>query len=147
MRYRYDNIQHRDPPSEKDHLRVHVWAAIDYNFKESKLLFYKILDNSNEVITHKIYYNKILKGFVKKWIERGDDFCLKEDDTSGHGEGLRARKDSIVIKWKDKKKIDHYFNYHNSSNLTPIENKFQGSKANIRKHPHWDEQSLKNILQ
>ena len=147
MRYRYDNIQHRDPPPEKDHPRVHAWTAIGYNFKEPKLVFYKVPSNNNGAITHKIYHDKILEGPVKKWIERGDDFCLEEDGAAGHGGGPKARKDSIVAKWKDKKKIDHYFNCHDSPDLAPIENTFQGPKANVWKHPHWDEQSLMDILQ
>lgn len=147
MRYRYDNIQHRNAPPEKNRPRVHAWAATGYNFKEPKLIFYKVPSNSNGAITHKIYHDKILEGPVKKWIERGDDFCLEEDGASGHGGGPKARSDSLVAKWKDKKQIDHYFNSHDSPDLAPIENTFQGPKGHMRKHPHWDEQSLMDILQ
>ncbi|KAL9077424.1 MAG: hypothetical protein Q9161_000269 [Pseudevernia consocians] len=102
--------------------------------------------NSNGPITHKIYYDKILEALVKKWIERGDDFCLEEDGALGHDGGPKARSDSLVAKWKDKKKIDHGFNCHDSPDLASIENMFQGPKGHMRKHPHWDEQSLMDIL-
>ena len=148
MRYRYDNIQHRDAPPEKDLPRVHAWAAIGYNFKEPKLVFYKVPGNKNGAITHRVYHDVILEGGpVKKWIERGDDFVLEEDGASGHGGGPKARKDSLVAKWKDKKRVEHYFNCHDSPDLAPIENTFQGPKGHMRKHPHWDEQSLIDILQ
>ena len=84
---------------------------------------------------------------MKRWIERGDDFCLEKDGAAGYRGGPKARKDSLVAKWKDKRQIDHYFNCHDSPDLAPIENTFQGPKGHMRKHPHWDEQSLMDILQ
>ena len=103
MRYRYNNIQYRDIPPEKDRPRVYIWAAIGYNFKEPKLVFYKVPGNSNGAITYRIYYDDILEGPVKRWIERGNDFCLEEDGAAGYRGGPKARKDSLVAKWKDKR--------------------------------------------
>ena len=67
-------------------------------FHGPKLVFYKVLGNKNRVIIYYIYYNDILEGLIKKWIERGDDFYLEEDSTSGYREGPKARKDSIIAK-------------------------------------------------
>ena len=38
MRYRLNNIQHRDPPLEKLQHRVHDWAVVDYNFKTPEII-------------------------------------------------------------------------------------------------------------
>ena len=38
-----------------------------------------------------MYHDKILEGPVKKWIKRGDDFCLEEDGASGHGGGSQGQ--------------------------------------------------------
>ena len=147
MDYRYNNAQYRDPLSEKNRLRLYAWAAIKYNFKKPKLISYKVPDNSDGAIPHKIHHDKNLEGQFKKWIERSDDFCLEEDGTSGHDGGPKARKDSLLAKWKDKKNMDHHFNCHNWPNMALIENTFQGSKEHMRKHPHWDKQSLIDVLQ
>ncbi len=83
-RYRWDCIQHRDPPPEKDRKRLHCWAAVGYNFK-SDIYFYEVPGNSNGKMTHKVYIDSILDPVVKPWLERGDDFVLEEDGDSGHG--------------------------------------------------------------
>lgn len=85
-RYRWDCIQHRDPPSEKDRKRIHCWAAVGYNFK-SDIIFYEVPDNSNEKMTHQVYIDSILESVVKPWLERENDFVLEEDDDSGHDTG------------------------------------------------------------
>jgi hypothetical protein len=59
---------------------------MSYNFK-SNIHFYDVSSNSNEKMTHQIYINFILELVVKPWLERGDDFVLKEDDDSGHDTG------------------------------------------------------------
>lgn len=72
-RYRWDCIQHKDPPAAKDKKRMHCWAAIGYNFK-LELIFYNVPGNSNGNITHQVYIDSILDSVVKPWLDRGDDF-------------------------------------------------------------------------
>ena len=43
--------------------------------------------NSNEKMTHQVYINSILDPVIEPWLDRRDDFVLKEDDDSGHDTG------------------------------------------------------------
>ena len=88
-RYRWDCIQHRDPPPEKTRKQMHCWAAVGFNFK-SDIIFYDVPGNSNGKMTHQVYIDSILEPVVKPWLDRDDDFVLKENVDSGHGTG-RAR--------------------------------------------------------
>ena len=65
MRYRWDNIQHRDPPPGKQRPWVYAWAAIGYNFKK-KLIFYKVPTNSNGKLNHRVYIDQILEPHVRE---------------------------------------------------------------------------------
>ena len=55
---------------------------------------------------------------MKPWIDAGHDFVLKEDGDSGHGPP-RA-KENIVVDWKEKHRLKHYFNCPGSLDLAPI---------------------------
>ena len=141
-RYRWDCIQHRDPPPEKDRKRKHCWAAIGYNFK-SDIIFYDVPGNSNGKMTHQVYIESVLDPVVKPWLERGDDFVLEEDGDSGHGTGKTR---NAVKKWKEDHHLEHYFNCASSPDLSPIENFWQPAKQHVRKYPHWDDVSLKQLI-
>lgn len=147
MRYRIDNVQHRAPPPKKgqDHPRVHGSAAIRYDFK-SDLVPYKVPTNKNGKLSYKAYIEQILEPVVRPWLERGDDFVLEEDGDSGCGGGPKARKNNPVAKWKRDIGLKTYFNCHDSPDLTPIENCWSAPKAYVQKRPHWDEQSLWELL-
>ncbi|KAF2633510.1 hypothetical protein BU25DRAFT_427022 [Macroventuria anomochaeta] len=134
-RYCKDCIQVRE---EKD--------TYEKNLNRSDLIFYNIRRNSNGKMKQKDYISQILVPVVKPWIERSDTFCLEEDSNSGHGPG----KSNIVRTWKDRQQAQHsnfthYFNYHNSPDLTIIENCWQLPKQHVEKFPHWDEQDTKDL--
>ena len=131
-RYRWDCIQHRDPPPGKDRKRMHCWAAAGYNFK-SELVFYDVPGNSNGKMTYQVYIDSILNPFVKSWLDRGDDFVLEEDGDSGHGTG---RTRNAVKTWKETNHLNHYFNCSSSPDLSPIENCWLPIKQHLRKYPH-----------
>lgn len=149
MRYRPDNIQYRDPPPEKGRYKAHGWAAVGYDFKMPKILWYDVPSNNNGAITMDVYINEILEVEVKKWIERGDDFILEQDGAPGHGGtgNNESRKRSKVARWLQKNKVPYFFNCHNAPDLAPIENCWSGPKQYISKRPHWDLDSLKELAQ
>ncbi len=65
MRYRHDDVQHRDPPPEKLRHRGHGWAAVGWNFKTPKIIWYTVPSNTNGAITMKVYIEQILDVEVK----------------------------------------------------------------------------------
>ena len=138
-RYRWNFIQHRDPPPEKTRKRMHCWAAVGFNFK-SDIIFYDVPGNSNGKMTHQVYIDSILEPVVKPWLDRDDDFVLEEDGDSGHGTG-RTR-----IAVKKCKEDHHYFNCASSPDMSPIENCWQPIKQHVRKYPHWDDATLKELI-
>lgn len=140
-RYRWDCIQHRDPPAEKDRKRLHCWAAVGYNFK-SDIYFYEVPSNTNGKMTHDVYITSILDPIVKPWLDEKDNFVLKEDDDSGHGTGKRNK----VKTWKEKHGLKIYFNCPQSPDLSVIENCWQPAKQHVRKFPHWDDSSLRELI-
>lgn len=89
-----------------------------------------------------VYINQILEPVVKPWLEADHDFVLEEDNDSGHGPG----KSNIVRTWKEKNGLEHYFNCAHSPDLAPIENCWQIPKAYTRKYPHWDDETLKELI-
>jgi len=146
MRGRFDNIQHVKKPTDTQAIgKVHAWGAIGWNFK-SPLIYYEVKDKDGS-ITHKAYIEQILDVEVIKWIKRGNDFVLEEDGASGHGGGPKARKDSIVANWKKRHGIETYFNCHDSPDLAPIETCWGPPKRFQCKRPHWDKQTLKELLE
>lgn len=145
MRGRYDNLQHTPKPTERQaSSKVHCWAAIGWDFK-TELIFYEP-GNSNGAISHKVYVDQILEKEVRKWVERGDDFVLEQDGAGGHGGGPKARWNNPVKVWFEKMGVKTFFNCHDSPDLAPIENCWQAPKDFCRKVPHWDVESLKEIL-
>lgn len=146
MRGRFDNIQHQHKPTDNQAIgKVHVWAAIGWNFK-SPLIYYEVKDPQG-AITHKAYIEQILEVEVVKWIQRGDTFVLEQDGASGHGGGPKARKNNPVALWLRNHNIDTYFNCHDSPDFAPIETCWQPPKSFQRKRPHWDKQTLRELLE
>ncbi len=139
-RYCQDCIQEADPkgdPNQKDEKRLHVWAAIGWEFK-SDLVYYEVPGNQNGKMSHQVYRGSILEPMIKPWIQnvrtgRVDPFVLEEDGDSGHGGGSKT---NIVRQWKDTNGLISYFNCSNSPDLAPIENCWQPSKQMLRKVPH-----------
>ena len=68
---------------------MHVWIAVNYNFK-FKLFFYEISSNNNNKIIMNVYLNIFEQNdSVKVWLTRNDKFILKENrdiiyDTLSH---------------------------------------------------------------
>ena len=93
-------------------------------------------------MSQQVYIDKILELIVKLWLQTPHDFVLKEDGYSGHGPG----KSNIVCSWKEQNNLETYFNYHNSPDLVPIENYWQPVKQTLRKYPHWDDVTTKELI-
>ena len=89
-----------------------------------------------------MYIDSILEPIVKPWIETGQNFVLEEDGDSGHGPG----KSNIVKTWKETHGLEYYFNCPASPDLSPIENCWQPPKQHIRKYPHWDDSTTKELI-
>lgn len=125
----------------KNTKRFHIWAAIGYGFK-SELVFYEVLTSSNGKMTNTVYVEKILKGVVKQWIERGDDFILEEDRDTGHGTG----DESLARRYKQEIGLEYFFNAAGSPDLAPIENIWRSTKQQIASVDHWDDDTLKQAI-
>uniref|UniRef100_A0A8H7N5Q7 Tc1-like transposase DDE domain-containing protein n=1 Tax=Bionectria ochroleuca TaxID=29856 RepID=A0A8H7N5Q7_BIOOC len=136
------NLQERKEPSEKEEKQLHAWGAIGYDFK-SPLVWYEINSNSNSKITQIDYKKKILKPYIKKWLEEGRSFVLEEDNDSGHGPG----KSNPVRAWKEENNLQFFFNCPKSPDLSPIENCWLVPKEYIRHYPHWDKQVLRELAE
>lgn len=150
QRYCQVCIQEGDPKQEKvksaDKKRLHTWAAAGYDFK-SDLVYYNAR-NSNGSITHRCYRDDILEPVVKPWIldvKRGriNPFILEEDGDSGHGGGTAI---NFVRRWKKENGLRHYFNCSYSPDLAPIENCWQALKQALRKVPHYDDATMRAII-
>ena len=94
-------------------------------------------------MTQDAYINQILEPVVLPWIQAGHDFVLEEDGDSGHGPAHNANK---VRKWKEQYGLESYFNYASSPDLSPIENCWQPPKQYMRKFPHWDDTTTKELI-
>lgn len=139
-RYHAENVQERDEPTEKQAKKFHVWAAIGYNFK-SQLTFYDA-SNSNGKMNLRTYHDCILEPVVKKWLERGEDFVLEEDQDGGHGTG----KKNFVREWKERHQLTYYFNSSHSLDLAPIENCWQVVKEHMKAKGHWDDDTTLEMI-
>ena len=42
--------------------------------------------------------------------------------------------------------MEHYFNCASSPDFSPIENCWQTIKQHVRKYPHWDDATLKELI-
>jgi hypothetical protein len=143
-RYCQNCIQSEPKQQDTDKKRIHAWGAIGYNFK-SPLVFYNIPSNSNGKMTQQAYIDQILEPVVKPWIDAGHDFVLEEDGDSGHGPP-RA-KGNIVVDWKEKHGLKHYFNCPGSPDMAPIEDAWQPSKQYVRHYGHWEPDETRTLAQ
>ena len=133
----------RDPENEPEldlGYKLHAWAAIGYNFK-SELVFYDA-GNSNGKMNLVTYRDLILEPIVKPWLDRKDDFVLEEDGDSGHGFG---KGQNLVRIWKEKNQLEYYCNCAGSPDFAIIENGWQVPKQHVKKHPHFDLETLKEL--
>jgi hypothetical protein len=112
-----------------------------YDFK-SDIRYYNVSGNANEKMSQRVYIDQILKPVVKSWLDQGHDFVLEEDGDSGHDSG----KSNIVRAWKEKHNLKHYFNCVASPDLSFIENCWAISKQHLRKFPHWDDVTIKELI-
>ncbi|CAG9950916.1 unnamed protein product [Clonostachys rosea f. rosea IK726] len=135
------NIQERREPEDQDKKRIHSWGGIGYDFK-SPIVFYDS-GNSNGKMTQQTYKRDILEPYVKRWIEEGRSFVLEEDGDSGHGPG----KSNPVRAWKEEYGLKSYFNCPRSPDLSPIENCWLVPKQYVRKYPHWDLDTLRDLVE
>ena len=60
--------------------------------------------------------------------------------------GTGGKINSIVKKWKEQEGLKHYFNCASSPDLAPIENCWQAPKQLLRKTPHWDDTTMRAII-
>ena len=93
-------------------------------------------------MSQKAYIKQILDPVVLPWLQSVQKFVLEEDGDSGHGPG----KSKIVQTWKETNNLNHYFNCPSSPDLAPIENCWQPSKQHLRKYPHWDDITTKELI-
>ncbi len=127
-----DCLQETKMPKEKDLKRVHAQAAIGYSYK-SKLYRYDG-GNSNGKMTQKVYL-KLLQEECANWLK---EQVLEEDGDSSHSSG----PNNPVRRWKESHGLKHYFNCAHSPDLSPVENTWQAPKAMLRKHAHWDDDTV-----
>ena len=99
-------------------------------------------------MSKQVYRDSILEPVVGKWCTQAkkgliDPFVLEEDGDSGYG---TEAKTCIVHKWKAKKGLIIYRNCASSPDLAPIENYWQPPKQYVKKFPHWDDESTKDLI-
>ena len=140
-RYYSDCIQRVKEPKDSDLKRQHTWSAAGFNFK-GPIVFYTVPSNDNGKMTLQVYRDSILEPIVKPWIATGQNFVLEEDGDSGHGTG----KKNIVRTWKQQHGLKYYFNCSNSPDLSPIENCWQASEQTLKKYPHWDDMTTRELI-
>jgi hypothetical protein len=140
-RYCPSCIQHAPEPDNKDKKRQHCWGAVGYNFK-SQLKFYEVPGNTNGKKSQKVYRDVMLEQVVKPQVDTGQRFVLEEDEDSGHGPG----RSNIVRTWKQQHGVLHYFNCASSPDLDPIENCWQAPKQTLKKYPHWDDGTTRELI-
>lgn len=124
----------------------HTWVRAGRNFKSD--LTYYVSGNSNGKIMHLTYQNQILEPVVKSLllnIKRDliDPFILEEDGNSSHGDGSKR---NLVRVWKEENKVKSYFNCLSSPYLSSIENWWQAPKQALRKMPHWNDITMRAII-
>lgn len=84
------------------------------------------------------YKELILENIVQEWLNKNesDIFVFKKNNDSDHEV---VYNNNIVARWK-KKKLKHYFNVIESSDLTIVEQVFKQYSQNSN---HWNEDTLK----
>ena len=90
-----------------------------------------------------VYINQILEPVVKPWLLEKQDFVLEEDGDSGHG---KAKNRNIVRKWKEENNLEYFFSCASSPDLSLIENCWQPPKQHLKKYPHWDDRTTKELI-
>lgn len=93
-------------------------------------------------MSQKVYKEQILEPVVKSWLDAGQSFVLEEDGDSEHG----SSKSNFVRTWKQEHGLKYYFNCALSPDLAPIENCWQPVKDHLRKYPHWDDTTTKDLI-
>ena len=83
-----------------------------------------------------------MEQIVKPWVIADQRFILEEDGDSGHGPSGK----NIVRTWKQQHGVQHYFNCANSPDLAPIENCWQAPKQTLKKYPHWDDSTTRELI-
>ena len=141
QQYCHDCIQYQDNPDKKDQKQFHCWAAMGYDFK-SDIVFYNVPSNTNGKMSQQVYIDAILEPVVQSWLNAGQTFVLEEDRDSGHG----TSKSNIVRTWKQEHGLKSYFNCASSPELAPIENCWQPLRAHMRKYPHWDDKTTRDLI-
>jgi hypothetical protein len=68
---------------------------------------------------------------------------LEEDGDSGHGTGSK----NIIRTWKQQNGLKSYFNCAQSPDLAPIENCWQAPKQELKRYPHWDDSTTRELIQ
>lgn len=91
-------------------------------------------------MSQRAYIDQILEPIVKPWLHQ--DFVLKEDGDSGHS----PSKSNTVRTWKETHGLEHYFNSALSSDLSSIENCWAIPKQHLKKYPHWDDATTKELI-
>ncbi len=142
-RYCPNCLQEGDQLEEKDKKRFHCQAAISYNFKLN-IHFYNVLSNTNGKMSLQVYRDYILELIVKPQLAKGEDFVLEEDNDSGHSTG--KGKGNIVRKQKEENGLECYFNCAQSLDLSPIKNCQIVPKGHLRKVPHQDNKTTKELI-
>ncbi len=71
-------------------------------------------------------------------------FILEEDGDSGHG--FSTKKSDIVNIWKQQHGLNVYKNCASSPDLALIESCWQPVKQRLRKYPHWDDRTTKELI-
>jgi hypothetical protein len=77
-------------------------------------------------MTQKDYIRQILEPVVRPWIEQGDNFMHEGDGYSGHSPPRSTG--NIIVDWKKKHSLDHYFNYPGLPDLAPIKDAWQPTR-------------------
>jgi hypothetical protein len=93
-------------------------------------------------MTQRCYIDQMLEPVVRPWLEAGQQFVLEEDGDSGHG----TSPFNPVRSWKERNGLTAYFNCVGSPDFTIIENVWSVPKAWVRKMPHWDEKTTKELV-
>lgn len=55
-------------------------------------------------------------------------------------------KSNIVCSWKEENRLDSYFNCPSSPDLSRIEKCWQAPKQHLRRIPHWDDDTTKELI-
>lgn len=136
--------------SSSDTKRLHYWAAVGYNFK-SPIVRYEIPSNSNGKMTQQVYVEAILEPHIAQWCLETNQWCLEEDNDSGHG--LQG-KDNLILRWKQAHGMSQnpsathrwYANCPQSPDLAIIEDTWSYPKAYVRRRPHWDDELVDEMV-